>query len=187
MRTFVIAVVLAAFVLPAFAFEIYEYTPPTRGYDPSWPPEGSPWHALYPPEIYCSNGVQTDHDDQNGDGMIDPCENIQIDGVWKHVEWIGPTITLVRQGREAVYVEPIASDRQNDYHVIYPPEAVCTIVHTDVPIVEVCQYVQIIDPPEFAGEWHVEEIETNIHTNGGSPVDDSTWGKIKSFFTQLFE
>ena len=78
MRTFVIAVVLVAFVLPAGAFEIFELNVPGRGYDPSWPPDGSTWHTIRPPALYCTDGVQTDHDDQNGDGVIDPCENIQI-------------------------------------------------------------------------------------------------------------
>ena len=59
------------------------------------------------------------------------------------------------------------------------------IVHTDQPIVQVCQYIQILEPPEYAGEWHVEEIDTNIHTNGGSPVEPNTWSKIKNFFSNL--
>jgi hypothetical protein len=63
--------------------------------------------------------------------VIDPCENIQIDGVWKHIEWIGPTITIYRPGeREALLVEPIEGSRQTQYHIIYPPEAFCVIIHT---------------------------------------------------------
>jgi len=186
MRTFVIAVVLVAFVLPAGAFEVFELNVPGRGYDPSWPPDGSPWHTIRPPEAYCTDVAQTDHDDQNGDGVIDPCENIQIDGVWKHIEWIGPTFTISRPGaREPILVEPIAGSRQIEYHIIFPPEAFCVIVHTDQPIVEVCQYVIILEPPEYAGEWHVDEIDTNIHTNGGSPVEQSTWSQIKSWFQNL--
>jgi len=162
MRTFVIAVVLVAFALPAGAFEVFELNVPGRGYDPSWPPDGSPWHT------------------------IDPCENIQIDGVWKHIEWIGPTFTISRPGaREPILVEPIDGARQTQYHIIFPPEAFCVIVHTDQPIVEVCQYVVILEPPEYAGEWHVEEIDTNIHTNGGSPVEQSTWSQIKGWFQNL--
>ena len=40
--------------------------------------------------------------------------------------------------------------------------------------------------PELMGEWHVEKVATNIHTGPGSPVEPSTWGKIKSFFDKLF-
>jgi len=186
MRTFVMAVVLVAFVLPAGAFEVFELNAPARGYDPSWPPEGSTWHTIRPPEAYCTDGIQTDHDDQNGDGVIDPCENIQIDGVWKHVEWIGPTITIFRPGeREAILVEPIDGTRQTQYHIIFPPEAFCVIIHTNGPIGEVCTWIEVLEPPEYAGEWHVEEIDTNIHTNGGSPVEQSTWSQIKNWFENL--
>lgn len=189
MRAIVIAVLLAAMVLPAAAFEVFDLVPPAgRQYDPTWPPDGSQWHGIYPAGIYCTYGTQTGHDDQNGDGFIDPCENIQIDGVWKHVEWIGPTITIYQPpGRNTLMVEPIAAGRQTEYHVVYPPDAYCTIIDTDQPIEQVCQYIMVLNPPEYAGEWHVEEIGTNIHTNGGSPVDDSTWGKIKSFFRDLLE
>ncbi|MCK4510908.1 hypothetical protein KAW64_04170 [bacterium] len=183
----VAAVALVAFALPVSADEIFELVAPPRGYDPTWPPDGSGWHGLYPPEIYCTNGVQTDHDDVDGDGNMSFCDNIQIDGVWKHIEWVGPTFTIVRMGeREPILVEPIEGSRQNLYHIIFPPEAFCVMIDTDQPIVEVCQYIVILEPPEFAGEWHVEEIDTNIHTNGGSPVEPSTWSKIKDFFGNLF-
>jgi len=32
---------------------------------------------------------------------------------------------------------------------------------------------------------HVEAIETNIRTNGGSPVEPTTWSQIKNFFKEL--
>ncbi len=183
----VAAVALVAFALPVSADEIFELAAPGRGYDPTWPPDGSGWHTLYPPADYCTNVTQTNHDDVDGDGNMSFCDNIQMDGVWKHIEWVGPTFTIFRPGaREPMLVEPIAGSRQNQYHIIFPPEAFCVIIHTDQPIVEVCQYIVILEPPEFAGEWHVEEIDTNIHTNGGSPVEPSTWSKIKSFFGNLF-
>ena len=190
MRAFVTILALAAlvvFTLPVSADEVFELPSWDRGFDPTWPPDGVTWHTLHPPEAYCTNVVQTGHDDVDGDGNMSFCDNIQIDGAWKHIEWCGPTFTLVYigGGRQDKYVEPIESNgRQFTYHEVYP--TYCNIITTTTPIEYVCQYVWIEDPPEDVGEWHVEAINTNIRTNGGSPVDDSTWGKIKSFFSNLF-
>lgn len=192
MRALVMMFVLAALVLPAFAqdYEIFEYTPPTRGYDPSWPPDGSPWHRIRPAADFCTFGTQTDHSDTDGDGQIDVCENVEIDGVWKHVEWVGPTISITRVGRplETLLIEPVAVDgRQTEYHIIHPPELFCMGLTTNAPVQEPCSYVMVESPPEYVGEWHIEEVETNIHTTpGGSPVEQSTWGTIKDFFSGLF-
>ncbi len=176
------AVALVAFALPVSADEVFELSSPARGFDPTWPPDGSGWHTLYPPDAYCTNGVQTDHDDVDGDGNMSFCDNIQIDGVWKHIEWCGPTFTLVYMGggRQNKYVEPIEGDRQFQYHEVHP--TYCDIITTTEPLEYECQYVWIDDPPDDVGEWHVEAIDTNIRTNGGSPVEPSTWTKIKNFF-----
>jgi hypothetical protein len=180
-------VALMAFALPVSADEVFELSSPTRGFDPTWPPDGSTWHTLHPPDAYCTNGVQTDHDDVDGDGNMSFCDNIQIDGAWKHIEWCGPTFTLVYMGggRQNKYVEPIEGDgRQFTYHEVHP--TYCNIITTTEPIEYECQYVWIESPPEDVGEWHVEAIETNIRTNGGSPVNPGTWSKIKNFFSSLF-
>ena len=190
MRTCVTAFALLALValaMPAGADEVFELMAPIRGYDPTWPADGSSWHTLHPPELLCSNGVQTGHDDVDGDGNMSFCDNIEIDGIWKHIEWVGPTIRIrgTQPGRDVVkYIEPIEGpDRQYQYHEVSP--TYCNIIHTTEPIVSVCQIVWVEHPPEDVGEWHVEAIETNIRTNGGSPVDDSTWGKIKALFMRL--
>jgi hypothetical protein len=190
MRTLVVALALAVLVLPALAeFEIWEQVPPEGQagvrYDVPWPPEGFQWHRMYP--VACTYGTQTDHDDTDGDGFVDQCENVQIDGVWKHVEWAGPTIYLWRpESREQLVIEPTAPGGREQYHIINPPEAYCQYVDIAGPDLQVCDYVTVLEPPEFAGEWHVEEIRNNIHTNGGSPVEESTWSKIKEFFIELF-
>ena len=194
MRTLVIVLGLVALALPAFAeLEIWEYIPPEPGgarqYDVPWPADGEgQWHKQYPAADACTYGTQTGHDDQDNDGFVDACENVEIDGVWKHIEWAGPTIYLWRPDtRESIMVEPIGGpERQNQYHVINPPGAFCSIVDCTGPILQVCDIVTVLNPPEYAGEWHVEEIKDNIHTNGGSPVEQSTWGAIKEFFSNLF-
>ena len=190
MRTCVItltALALVAFALPVSADEVFELTVPIRGYDPTWPPDGSTWHTLHPPEFLCTNGVQTDHDDVDGDGQMSFCDNIQIDGIWKHIEWVGPTIRIrsLTPGRQdLLYVEPIDQPgRQYQYHEVSP--TYCNIIETTTPIEYVCQEVWVEFPPEDVGWWHVEAIETNIRTNGGSPVRASTWSQIKGWFRGL--
>ena len=194
MRTLVIAIGLLALALPASAqFEIWEYIPPTPGgarqFDVPWPDDDvGQWHQLHPAALACTYGTQTDHDDQDNDGLVDECENVEIDGVWKHIEWAGPTIYLWRPDtRESIIVEPIAGpERQNEYHVISPPGAFCSIIDLPGPILQVCDTIIVLEG-EFAGEWHVEEIRDNIHTNGGSPVEQSTWSRVKEFFRGLFD
>jgi hypothetical protein len=195
-RILVTAVLLACLVLPAAAdLGVYELTEPARGYDPTWPPDGANWHGIHPSDIYCSVSEQTGHDDADGNGQIDACESIELDGVWRHVEWIGPTFTLVALAGEQerpigmIMVELVAAPTRPpapyEYHVVYPPDAYCTIIESFEPIEGVCQIVNIQDPPEFWGEWHVEAVETNIHVGTGSPVEPSTWGRLKSFFSDL--
>ena len=193
MRVIVMMFVLVALVLPAIAQdeEIYEYTPPARGYDPTWPPDGSQWHRIRPADAYCTFAPQTDHDDTDGDGQVDVCENVEIDGVWKHIEWVGPTVSMVSVGGErpvtTLLVEPVENGRQTEYHIIHPPELFCMGLTTNGPLLEPCSYVMVESPPELAGEYHILEVETNIHTTPGiNPVDESTWGKIKGFFKEMF-
>ena len=188
MRMIVMVIAVMAVLAPcSFAFEIFELNDgPGRAYDPSWPPDGSPWHQIQPPDQFCIDKPQTDHDDQDGDGQIDVCENVQIDGVWKHIEWVGPTIAISPVGGgDVLLVEPV-DGRQMELHIIHPPEFACLIVPYTGTIEQPCDII-IVESGEFAGEWHVDEINTNIHTNGGSPVEPSTWTRIKQFFAELFD
>ena len=113
------------------------------------------------------------------------CGLIYQDGVWKHIERVIPTIKISPVGGgDMLYIEPVEG-RQNQYHIVHPPEFFCWVVPITGPIVQECEVV-VVDSGPHAGEWHIEEIDTNVETNGGSPVGDSTWTKIKSFFRDLF-
>ena len=193
MRAFVTVLVLAAlvaFALPASAeFDVYELVPgpPGRPYDPTWPPDGTTWHQMVPAAAFCTQATQTDHDDVDGDGQISFCDNIKLGGDWKHIEWVGPTIKIEPVGGgDMLYVEPVDGGRQNEYHIIHPPELACTIATITGDMAVECQIVTVEPPSPFEGEWHIVEVGTNIHTNGGSPVEQGTWTKIKSFFSNLF-
>ncbi len=198
MRRFAIALaalLVVAVVVPAFGQTYYyDYRPPDppdRGYDPTWPPEGSQWHQLMP--NYCQYDEQTNHEDADGNGAIDVCEHIWFNGERQHVEWIGPTYKLVfmgtgKHGRPVApkYLEEAGpGDKQFSYHEVFP--TYCNIVETTEPITDECQEVWIEFPPEDVGWWHVEEINTNIRTvpDPVNPADESTWGKIKEFFRNL--
>jgi len=152
--------------------------------DNAWPDDGSFWHTLHPASSFCQDVEQTGHDDANGDGMIDVCESVQLDGDWHHIDWIGPTYKLRSMDRQVdKYVEPL-SERQHAYHEVYP--TFCNEVGTNEPITHVCQEVYIEFPPEDEGWWHVEDIRMNIRTTPESPVEPSTWTKIKRFFRDVF-
>jgi len=153
--------------------------------DNQWPDDGSVWHTLYPTERFCEDIEQTGHDDANGDDLIDVCESIQLAGDWYHVDWIGPTYKLRSMERQTEkYVEPVEPGRQFVYHEVYP--TFCNEVVTTEPISFVCQEVYIEFPPEDAGWWHVEDVKMNIRTTPESPVEASTWTRIKRFFSDMF-
>ena len=186
------ALAVAAMVVPSLAQE-FSYELPTldRGYDPTWPADGATWHQLYP--TYCQNDTQTGHDDADGNGSMDVCEHIFFNCERHHIEWIGPTYRLVQipdAGRPPVepkYVEEtLNGDRQYSYHEVYP--IFCNIIETAEPITNECQEIWIEFPPEDVGWWHVERIETNIRTvpDPVNPVEESTWGRIKAWFGNMF-
>ncbi|MFH1501787.1 MAG: hypothetical protein ABIG03_01940 [Candidatus Eisenbacteria bacterium] len=197
MRRFAIAfavLMVAAMVVPALAQDFYyEFPTPGRGYDPTWPTDGDTWHQLYP--TYCQYDTQTGHDDADGNGTMDVCEHIFFDGERHHIEWVGPTFRLVYMGAPPEGRPPVLDkfvedaplkDRQYSYHEIYP--VFCNIIETTEPITNECQEIWIEFPPEDVGWWHVQKIETNIRTvpDPVNPVEQSTWGKIKSWFGDLF-
>lgn len=169
--------------------EIYlEYpAPPGRAVDPSWPPDGAGWHMLAP--TYCAGYTQTGHEDDNGDGEINACEHITLSGQRWHIKWVGPTYKMVRTAAraESMFVEPIVpgGERQHTYHMVHP--VFCTIIETAEPIEYECQEVYITSPPEKVGWWHCKRIKLNIKCGPPmTPVDQSTWGKIKAWLGNLF-
>lgn len=190
MSKFAIAVValglLAMLAAPAVAQDTkyLELVQAGRSFDPTWPVDGSSWHELYP--AYCTGHTQTGHDDANGNGMIEACENITLDGVLSHVDWIGPTYVLRQPGRDKTkYVEATLPKQGHNYHEVYP--IFCKEITTEEPIESVCQEVFITNPPEDTGWWHVDYIGTNIITSPSTPVEPGTWSKIKAFFSNLFD
>ena len=52
------------------------------------PENCSTWHELYP--NYCTSLHQDGFED-NGDGVLSPCDYIILDGERRHIDWVGPT------------------------------------------------------------------------------------------------
>ena len=162
--------------------------------DGSVPNDCSTWHELWP--TYCIMHHQDSYED-DGDGLISPCDYFTLDGVRYHIDWVGPTYHLValEGSPDEAAAEPVDEPSGGDptceyWHWIYPPDIYCTESHVDgwedggePGVLDVCDNV-FID----GRWWHIEDIGLNVQAHPEeSPVDQSTWGKIKDFFRGLFE
>ncbi|RMF06016.1 MAG: hypothetical protein D6773_04755 [Alphaproteobacteria bacterium] len=83
------------------------------------PPAGTTWHELWP--TYCRYHTQTGPIKDNGNGFLDACDEIPIDGKNYHIRWVGPTLFLDCSG---IIVEP-----QGDPTTMNEPGTVYTEVH----------------------------------------------------------
>ena len=198
----VLAAVLIVTLAPAAGAQgrfHFEFVPPQEGMTRYIPPDGSTWHELYP--TMCIMHEQTGYED-NGDGFVGECDHIYIDEVRFHITWAGPTYVLetalTEDGRPRVdkFVEPVgvASAGRNPiceiWHEIWPEY--CLEWHVEDwedngdGYVSPCDWVLIWDGLGEPQQWHVIEVNLNIITMPDSPVEDSTWGKIKAFFADIF-
>lgn len=146
------------------------------------------WHELFP--SYCIDHHQTDYNDGDGDSLISACDNIQLDGIWYHITWVGPTIFLSCDTDQSSW-EPTEPQTGDD-----PTCETWTEVHPDFGnlahvdgwsdngdgVLSECDFVLI------AGQsCHVDRIGLNIIVEPGSPtsIEESTWGRIKGLFRKL--
>ncbi len=152
------------------------------------PPDGSPWHELFP--SFCTMHTQTGYGD-NGDGVVSECDAIYIDGQMFHIIWVGPTYHMSNSAGEPGFFEPTDPEPGGNpicetWHEVAPD--FCLEWHIDDwedngdGVVSQCDIVWIAGEP-----WHIDEIRLNITVVPGSPVEDSTWGKIKAWLGGLFE
>jgi len=153
------------------------------------PDTGSPWHELFP--NFCVMHNQTGYSD-NGDGVVSECDAIFLDGLMYHIDWAGPTYYLYNtETGDVKFLEPTSDDPGANpvgeiWHEVAP--AYCTeweIMGWDDNgngVVDPCDIIVL------AGDtlWHIEEVRLDITVSPESPVEDSTWGQIKSFFRNLF-
>ena len=195
-----LAVVLVATPAPdAQAQDVFHFElVPPGGAARDIPPDGSSWHELYP--TFCAGHTQTGYED-NGDGFVSECDYIYIDGVRFHIIWSGPTYRLQSGPTEGDrpeferYMEPIGFGPQRNpiceiWHEVYPDY--CNEWHVEDwadngdGYVSPCDFVWIWSEIQGMEQFHVLEVNLNIVAVPDSPVEDSTWGKIKSFFSHIF-
>lgn len=183
------AAALAAACVPAAGQSIHlEFVGVPGRADMPVPPVCTTWHEIYP--NHCTPHHQTGYGD-DGDGFVSVCDQIQLDGLSYHIDWVGPTYYLVGiPGRDVVmYLEPQEIPGRNPvcetWHEIYPDY--CIAHHIDAwedngdGIVSPCDMVWLNDVP-----WHIESIGFNIIVTPDSPVEPDSWSRIKQMFRTLF-
>jgi len=178
MRWLACVAVLAfvALAVPAAGQYYMELQGPGR--DP-WPADCSTWHELYP--NFCLIHHQDSYTD-NGDGVLSACDYIVLDGVSYHVDWVGPTYIM-----GGTYWEPIDPPGGNPicqtWHQVHPQY--CAYGHVDdwedsdgTGDASVCDMVWI-----GGVAYHIDAVQLNIQISAGSPVERSTWGRVKGLFS----
>jgi len=155
------------------------------------PGDGSIWHELHP--VFCTDRTQTGYDD-NGNGEVDVCDYLWLDGIRFHIDWAGPTYHLQAQvGDSTAMAEPEGTEPGGNptgefWHLVYPPEKFCMEEEvTDWLDFDIDEMLSLGDRVFLNGTWWViVDITVNIEVHeAGSPVTESTWSRIKAFFSRL--
>jgi hypothetical protein len=165
---------------------------------PNWsppfliPPNCATWHEISP--AFCNVYHQDTYND-NGDGVVSPCDIIALNGIAYHVDTAGPTVYLDCSGggQTTRIIEPVdenwidGNPYDTQWMEIWPNFGV---IHTidgwndgDASgDLTVCDIIII------AGQTcHVKRIGCNIRvTRVPTATEESTWGKVKGLFQDMF-
>jgi hypothetical protein len=144
----------------------------------------SSWHELYP--SYCLVHHQDGFED-NGDGVLSPCDYIVLDGVRFHIQWVGPTYYLSNGEIYEPMQPPTGADPTCEiWHEIYP--VFSQQKHVDEWIDNGDHVLSVCDQVAIGGALaHVDRIGVNITiVPGPTPIEKNTWGRIKGFFGRIF-
>lgn len=159
------------------------------------PPNCADWEELWPnPGVIEHQGNYQD----NGDGVVSPCDEIELDGEWWHITWAGPTYYLQNPEfpDQLLVAEPNLAPHD-------PANPTCEIWHEILPVfceqfhvaewhdadesgaITPCDWVVIEKDGQFM-EYHVEDIRLNIIIER-LPVstETDTWSRIKNWFRSL--
>ncbi len=144
------------------------------------PANCSVWEEYHP-----NPGVlhhQDDYVDGSGDGEVAFCDYIMLDGVWHHIEWVGPTYHL-----ECGVYEPWSNPNPTgedptceDWIELYPDYG--NIWHVDQWDDNGDGVVSPCDGIFIRGQWcHITDIKLNIRTKqeDPNPNEDMSWGDVK--------
>lgn len=162
------------------------------------PPNGSGWHELFP--AFCTTYTQDDYTD-NGDGIVSACDIIKLSGVDYHIVWAGPTYwtTCETPGvpPTTVVYEPTQPTSGGNpiceiWHEIWPN--FCGQIHIEDwqdngdGTLSPCDFVFSHLPNGAPVSYHIDRIECDITIEPvTTPVEPSTWGKVKALFQGLFQ
>ncbi len=146
------------------------------------PPTCSIWHEFYPHsgQVY----HQDDYVDNDGNGQLDRCDYIQLNGVWFHIVWTGPTYHLTCGIFEPFQPEyPSGQNPTCETWVeVSPNHGVLRHVDDWVDgdgngLVSVCDIVVI-----GGQQCHIDEIGVNLRAIPGDPVptEQLNWGEVKT-------
>lgn len=161
------------------------------------PADCATWHELYP--AFCLYHHQDAYGD-NGDGVVSACDGIKLDGACYHITHVGPTYWTTCYPPDGsnpytVVFEPVETTGGNPvceiWHEVYPE--FCNTIHVDSfhdgdanGRVSVCDEIDVVGDTGAVTYYHIDEIRLDITiVPGPTPVEKSTWGKIKSFFEGL--
>lgn len=146
------------------------------------PPTCSIWNEFYPNPGLVHH--QDGYVDNDGNGQLDRCDYIQLNGIWYHIEWTGPTYHISFGTFEPFQPEyPSGQNPTCETWVEVSPDHgmlrhVDNWVDTDGDgLVSVCDYVVL------GGQTgHIDEIGVNIRAVPGDPVptEQLDWGEVKS-------
>jgi len=162
---------------------------PNKTLDNTIPPDCSIWHELYP--VYCTAHHQDSYED-NGDGLITPCDYIVLDGSRWHIIWVGPTyFTTCGHGNQH-YLEPTVEQTGENpvcetWMQVYPEYGLSWHIDEWMDgnangLLDVCDIVVI--PGEYL---HIDRIGLNIIVEQATTAaEPSTWGRVKGLFNSLF-
>ena len=182
-------------VLPTTYLQYTPVAPPAPGVHSvaqyPIPADCSTWHELWP--NFCIDHHQTGYED-GGDGNLSECDNIILDGVTWHVDWVGPTYHFVEViGGVDTWTEPSLDPGHNPdnptgevWHVVYPD--FCAEFPIDGWDDNGDGTLSPCDVIVSGGKsYHLVDVTINIITSEpGTPIEQSTWGLIKTFFSDKF-
>jgi hypothetical protein len=162
------------------------------------PPDGTVWHEVHPD--FCTHYDQIRYHD-NGDDIVSICDMITLtdptgatyghhitDVYWTYVFEEGPDFLYF----EAL-TDPHTSPIKQSWHLVYPTEDFCQywgiidwLDANNTNMIDACDELVFMRPDGSQVMMHVVEVSIDIVIDEGSAADEGTWGKIKSFFGDMF-
>jgi hypothetical protein len=153
------------------------------------PPHGTEWHDLS--WDYCYIFQQSDYHDNDHDELLSVDDTIKLGGTWCPVTWVGLSYYLVTVEAEETkiirtfYWSRVGDPTEEEWREMYPQFCTQIVISawTDVNTNGVFDADDLIVIDRT--DWRVSEARAGIVALFPDPVDESTWGWIKSLYRRL--